>query len=86
MRHIIRGEPDAGARQACEIALTSHQQKYGDYGPQRRRTNYVIAVGGRKFHIEVVNRRRSYVATPMTGFRQRQRIPSNRDLPDDAEN
>ncbi len=76
MRHIIRGKPAPAARQACKAALLAHQQKFGDYGPQRHLVNYRIEIDCQRYSVEVVNRQNSYVATALTGHRHLGALPT----------
>lgn len=76
MRLINRGNKQSPiARQACEIALTAHHERYGDYGRSKMKETYTIQVEGVKVWVEVVNRSRSYVATAMTGMRRLRALP-----------
>ncbi|HCQ6560396.1 TPA: DUF4060 family protein [Citrobacter freundii] len=71
MKLINRGNQQSPlARQACDIALTAHQQRYGDYGRSKMKETYMVRVEGVKVWVEVVNRKCSYVATAMTGMRR----------------
>lgn len=63
------------ARQACEIALATHHQRYGDYGRSKMKETYTVRVSGVKVWVEVVNRSRSYVATAMMGMRRLRALP-----------
>lgn len=77
MKLINRGNKQSPiARQACEIALATHQKRYGDYGRSKMKETYTVRVEGVKVWVEVVNRSRSYVATPMTGMRRLRSSPS----------
>lgn len=76
MRHIIRGNPGPAPRRACEMALQVHQDRFGEYGPQRKRTNYTVSVGSMKFTVEIVNRSASYVATAMIRARRLRSLPA----------
>lgn len=76
MKLINRGNKQSPiARQACEIALATHQERYGDYGRSKMTEMYTIRVEGVKVTVEVVNRSRSYVATAMTGMRRLRALP-----------
>lgn len=76
MKLINRGKKQSPiARQACEIALERHHERYGDYGRQKHQTSYTIVVAGMKVTVEVVNRSRSYVATAMVGMRRLRALP-----------
>ena len=47
MRLINRGSKQSPlARQACEIALAAHQQRYGDYGRSKMKETYTVRVEG----------------------------------------
>ena len=71
MRLINRGNQQSPlARQACDIALATHHERYGDYG-----RSYTVRVEGVKVWVEVVNRKASYVATAMTGMRRLRALP-----------
>lgn len=62
MRLINRGNQQSPlARQACEIALAAHQQRYGEYGRSKMKETYTVKVEGVKVWVEVVNRKASYV-------------------------
>lgn len=67
------------ARQACDAALASHVEKFGEYGRHDKTTTYTVLVEGVKVTVEVVNRPSSYVATALNG-RRRLRSLINRDL------
>jgi hypothetical protein len=71
MRLINRSAKDIVGGPACAAALKSHYEKFGDHG---RSYFYTVMVGKHKVTVEVVNRRRSYVATAMTGARQIKRM------------
>lgn len=76
MRLINRGSKQSPlARQACEIALAAHQQRYGDYGRSKMKETYTVRVEGVKVWVEVVNCKASYVATAMTGMRRLRSLP-----------
>ena len=70
MQLINRSKQSPIGRRACEAALAEHYQRFGEYGRQKCRTNYTVAVDGEKITVEVVNRTTSYVATAMTGVRR----------------
>ncbi|MEX5411548.1 DUF4060 family protein [Atlantibacter subterranea] len=70
MRLINRSKSSPIARQACNAALAEHVTRFGDYGPQKTKSTYTVAVQGTKVIVEVVNRKSSYVATAMTGMRR----------------
>lgn len=77
MKLINRGNQQSPiARQACDIALTAHQQRYGDYGRSKMKETYTVKVEGVKVLVEVVNRKASYVATAMTGIRKLRNLPA----------
>ncbi|MDN5450188.1 MAG: DUF4060 family protein [Enterobacterales bacterium] len=65
MRHIIKGNPTQIERSAMEAALKHHQAKYGDYAPSKESENYTVLVDGMKIVVEIMNRKKSYVATSM---------------------
>lgn len=69
MKLINRSTQSPLARQACDIALAAHQERYGNYGRSRMKETYTVRVEGVKVWVEVVNRKASYVATAMTGMR-----------------
>lgn len=76
MKLINRGNKQSPiARQACEIALATHQERYGDYGRSKMAEMYTIRIEGVKVTVEVVNRKASYVATAMTGMRRLRSLP-----------
>lgn len=76
MKLINRGNQQSPiARQACDIALTAHQQRYGDYGRSKMKETYTVKVEGVKVWVEVVNRKASYVATAMTGMHRLRALP-----------
>ena len=76
MKLINRGNKQSPiARQACDIALATHHQRYGEYGRSKMTEMYTIRVEGVKVTVEVVNRSRSYVATAMTGTRRLRALP-----------
>lgn len=63
------------ARQACDIVLATHAERYGDYGRSKMKETYTVRVEGVKVWVEVVNRKASYVATAMTGMRRLRSLP-----------
>lgn len=76
MRLINRGNKQSPlARQACDIALATHVERYGDYGRSKMKETYTVRVEGVKVWVEVVNRKASYVATAMTGMRRLRALP-----------
>lgn len=76
MRLINRGNQQSPlARQACDIALATHHERYGDYGRSKMKETYTILVEGVKVTVEIVNRKCSYVATAMTGMRRLRALP-----------
>lgn len=76
MKLINRGNKQSPiARQACDIALATHHQRYGEYGRSKMKETYTVKVSGVKVWVEVVNRSRSYVATAMTGMRRLRALP-----------
>lgn len=76
MRLINRGSKQSPlARQACDIALAKHAERYGDYGRSKMKETYTVRVEGVKVWVEVVNRQKSYVATAMTGMRRLRALP-----------
>lgn len=76
MKLINRGNQQSPlARQACDIALATHHECYGDYGRSKMKKTYTILVEGVKVTVEVVNRKCSYVATAMTGMRRLRALP-----------
>jgi len=76
MRLINRSKQSPIGRRACEAALAVHYERYGEYGVEKATTNYTTAVDGMKVIVEVVNRKCSYVATAMTGFRKLRNLPA----------
>ncbi|MGO2975419.1 MAG: DUF4060 family protein [Hafnia alvei] len=77
MRHIIKGDPTQIERSAMEAALNQHQEKYGDYGPTKKGVTYTIKVSEEKFFIEIINRKKSYVATSMMRPRDLSKVWGN---------
>lgn len=75
MKLINRSTHSPLARQACELALAAHAERYGDYGRSRMKEAYTVRVEGVKVWVEVVNRKASYVATAMTGMRRLRSLP-----------
>lgn len=75
MKLINRSKQSPIGRRACDAALASHHEKFGDYGRQKHRTNYTVVVDGIKVTVEVVNRSTSYVATAMIGVRRLRNLP-----------
>ncbi len=75
MRLINRSTQSPLARQACDIALAAHAERYGNYGRSRMKETYTVRVEGVKMWVEVVNRKASYVATAMTGMRRLRSLP-----------
>ncbi|WP_339025744.1 DUF4060 family protein [Leclercia pneumoniae] len=76
MRLINRGNQQSPlARRACAIALSTHAERYGDYGRSKMKETYTVRVEGVKVWVEVVNRKASYVATAMTGMRRLRSLP-----------
>lgn len=58
MKLINRGNQQSPlARQACDIALATHHERYGDYGRSKMKATYTILVEGIKVTVEVVNRK-----------------------------
>lgn len=69
MRLINRGSKQSPlARQACDLALATHAERYGNYGRSKMKETYTVRVEGVKVWAEVVNRKASYVATASTPF------------------
>lgn len=76
MRLINRANQQSPlARQAGDIALATHAERYGDYGRSKMKETYTVRVEGVKVWVEVVNRKASYVATAMTGMRRLRALP-----------
>ncbi len=75
MKLINRSTQSPLARQACDIALAAHAERYGAYGRSKMRETYTVRVEGVKVWVEVVNRKASYVATAMTGMRRLRSLP-----------
>ena len=76
MKLINRGNKQSPiARQACDITLATHHQRYSEYGRSKMTEMYTIRVEGVKVTVEVVNRKASYVATAMTGMRRLRALP-----------
>ncbi|WOU46891.1 DUF4060 family protein [Citrobacter portucalensis] len=76
MKLINRSKQSPIGRRACDVALAAYHAKYGDYGRQKRQTNYTVEVDGMKVTVEVVNRATSYVATAMIGVRKLRNLPA----------
>ncbi|MFS9379455.1 DUF4060 family protein [Citrobacter sp. ANG330] len=77
MRLINRSKNDPVSGEACAAALKAHAEKFGEHGKQYTQTMYTVLIQEKKVTVEVINRRRSYVATAMTGARHIQRLPGN---------
>ncbi|AIU73304.1 hypothetical protein AT03_13485 [Hafnia alvei FB1] len=77
MRHIIKGNPTPIELSAMEAALKHHQAKYGDYAPSKESENYTILVDGMKIVVEIMNRKKSYVATSMMRPRDLSKVWGN---------
>ncbi|MCD7066183.1 DUF4060 family protein [Klebsiella quasipneumoniae subsp. quasipneumoniae] len=75
MRLINRSRHSPLGRQACDAALAKHVELYGDYGRQKMKRTYTVAVQGTKITVEVVNRNCSYVATAMNCARRLRHLP-----------
>lgn len=75
MRLINRSAKDSIGGPACAAALKFHFDKYGEHGRRYTQTIYTVRVSGQKVTVEIVCRRRSYVATAMTGARHLLRLP-----------
>lgn len=75
MKLINRSTQSPLARQACDIALAAHAQRYGDYGRSKMKETYTVRVEGVKVWVEVVNRKASYVATAMNRARRLRNLP-----------
>lgn len=75
MQLINRSKQSPLARRACEAALAKHVEIYGEFGKQKTKTTYTVAVDGIKVTVEVVNRQASYVATAMNGARRLRNLP-----------
>lgn len=76
MKLINRGGKQSPlACQACDIALVTHAERYGDYGHSKMKETYTVRLEGVKVWVEVVNRKASYVATAMTGMRRLRSLP-----------
>jgi len=71
---INRSANDSIGGPACAAALKSHYEKFGNHGRSHTQTFYTVMVGKQKVIVEVVNRRRSYVATAMLGARNIKRM------------
>ena len=77
MRHIIKGNPERTERAAMKAALNLHQAKYGDYAPSKESENYTVLVDGIKIVVEIMNRKKSYVATSMMRPRDLSKVWGN---------
>ena len=77
MRHIIKGDPTPIELSAMEAALNHHQTKYGDYAPSKESENYTVLVNGMKIVVEIMNRKKSYVATSMMRPRDLSKVWGN---------
>ncbi|ELN2576653.1 DUF4060 family protein [Enterobacter kobei] len=75
MRLINRSKGDPDEAAACAAALREHAERFGNYGKQYTQTLYTIKVGGKKITVEVITRRKSYVARAMNGARRLYRLP-----------
>lgn len=75
MRLINRSKRDPIYGKACTAALQEHYKKYGERARQYHQSLYTVLVNGKKVTVEIVNRRRSYVATAMNGARHLRRLP-----------
>ncbi|MHA1063861.1 DUF4060 family protein [Enterobacter ludwigii] len=78
MRLINRSNGIPDEAEACEEALRQHAERFGDYGRQYTQTLYTIKVNGKKITVEVITRRKSYVARAMNGARRLYRLPGIR--------
>lgn len=76
MKLINRSKQSPLGRKACDAALATHHEKYGDYGKVKHRTDYTVVVDGMKVTVEVINRSTSYVATAMIGVRRLRNLPA----------
>ena len=77
MRHIIKGDPTPIEISAMEAALNHHQAKCGDYAPSEESENYTVLVDGMKIVVEIMNRKKSYVATSMMRPRDLSKVWGN---------
>lgn len=80
MRLINRNKHDPVFGKACAAALKAHAEKFGEHGRQCSQAMYTVLIEGNKVTVEVINRRRSYVATAMTGARHLRRLPGIADF------
>lgn len=76
MKLINRSKQSPVGRRACDVALAAHVEIYGEFGKQKTKTTYTVAVDGIKVTVEVVNRATSYVATAMIGVRKLRNLPA----------
>ncbi|MHA1067206.1 DUF4060 family protein [Enterobacter ludwigii] len=79
MRLINRCKGVAYEAEACEEALKHHVERFGDYGKLHTQTLYTIKVNGKKVIVEIITRRKSYVASIMNGVRHLYRLPGIRE-------
>lgn len=80
MRLINRSKNDPVFGKACATALKAHAEKFGEHDKQYTQTMYTVLINGKKVTVEVITRRRSYVATAMTGVRHLRRLPGIADF------
>lgn len=78
MRLINRSVRDPFGGPACAAALKAHRERFGNHGKQYAQTMYTVKVKGKKITVEVITRRRSFVATAMIGARHLKRLPGIR--------
>lgn len=78
MRLINRSVHDPLGGPACAAALKKHRERFGNHGKQYTQTMYTVLIKGKKITVEVVTRRRSYVASAMMGVRVLKRLPGSR--------
>ncbi|WP_320734456.1 DUF4060 family protein [Enterobacter sp. 214E4] len=76
MRLINRSKKNTDEAAACSEALRQHVERFGEYGRRYTQTLYTVKVGARKITVEVVVRRKSYVAQAMCGARRLCRLPA----------
>lgn len=78
MRLINRSGKNTDEATACNEALRQHVSRFGDYARQYTQTMYTVLVGKKKITVEVITRRKSYVARAMNGARRLYRLPGSR--------
>ncbi|HEO9044190.1 TPA: DUF4060 family protein [Enterobacter kobei] len=75
MRLINRSKDDPDGATACDEALRQHVERFGNYGRRSTQTLYTLNVKGKKITVEVLTRRKSYIARAMNSARRLSRLP-----------